>query len=147
MTTARLIVSETSGSWAFALRAVLVNSGVSVTEVAGVANAFARLHGDSQALLAFEASTAVAEEGMRLLQLARQRDSGRGVVVLLDGELATSQPLWQEAGAIAVVTSPRQLAPVASLIRRYFETRDAPSLTFRDDVWQRMPWSASEPQF
>ncbi len=146
MTTARLIVSETSGRWAFALRAALVNSGVSVTEVAGLASAFGRLHDDSQALLAFEVSEACAEEGFGLLQASRQRYPGRGVIVLLDGALAVTESLWREAGAIAVVTSPRRLAPITNLIRRYFDTREVPSLTFREDVWQRLPWRESELQ-
>jgi hypothetical protein len=144
MTTARIIVSETSGRWSFALRTALANSSVSLTEVAGLANAFDRLHDDSQALLAFEATEVVAEEGMRLLQLSRQRSPGGGVIVLLDRSLATSPWLWQEAGAITVVASLRHLLPVARLIRRYFDTREAASLNFREDVWQRMPWRESE---
>lgn len=146
MTTARMIVSETSGRWAFALRAALVSSGVYVAEIAGLANAFARLHDDSRALLAFEASEACAEEGFALLQESRRRVAGCGVIVLLDGALAASEPLWREAGAIAVVSSPRRLAALASLIRRYFETRETPTLTFREGVWQRLPWSESELQ-
>ncbi len=141
MTTARLIVSETSGRWAFALRAALVNSDVSVTEIAGLADAFERFHHESQALLAFEASAVSAEEGFGLLQESRQRYPGCGVIVLLDEELAASEPLWREAGAIAVVTSPRRLDSTACFIRRYSDTREAPSLTFRENVWQRLPWS------
>ncbi len=146
MTTARLIVSETSGRWAFALRAALVNSGVSVTEVAGLASAYGRLHDDSQALLAFEVSEVCAEEGFGLLQASRQRYPGCAVIVFLDEVLAASEPLWREAGAIAVVTSPRRLDSTACFIRRYSDTREAPSLTFRENVWQRLPWSELELQ-
>ncbi|MDA1051914.1 MAG: hypothetical protein O3C40_15720 [Planctomycetota bacterium] len=144
MTTARLIVSETSGRWSFAWRAALANSGISLTEVMGLAIAFERLHDDSHAILAFEVSEACAEEGLRLLQLSRQRYPGRSVIVLLDGALAVSESLWQETGAVAVVASPRHLAPVARLIRRCFDTRETPPQTFHEDVWQRMPWSESE---
>ena len=146
MTTARIIVSETSGRWAFAFRTALANSGVSLTEVAGLAGAFERLHDDSQAVLAFEASEAVAEEGMRRLQRSRRRNPRRGVIVLLDGALAASESLWREAGAVAVVASPRQLVPVARLIRRYFDTQETPPQTIREAVWHRMPWSESELQ-
>lgn len=144
MTTARIIVSESSGRWAFALRSVLVNSGVVVTEVAGLANAFSRLGEDTRALLAFEATEACAEEVLGLLHSSRQRDPDCGVIVLLDGPLALSESLWHEAGAIAVVASPRQLHLTARLIRRYFDTQETPPLTFREAVWQRIPWSESE---
>ena len=144
MANARIIVSELSGRWSFALRTVLVDSGIRLTEVAGLASAFQTFDNDPRALLAFEATEAVAEQGLRLLQLSRRRNPGCGVIVLLDGSLATSVPLWQESGAIAVVESPRHLRPVARLIQRYFDTREGPSLTFREEVWQRMPWRESE---
>jgi hypothetical protein len=115
-----------------------------VTEVAGLANAFARFRDDAQAMLAFEATETCAEEGIGLLHSSRQRDPGSGVIVLLDGLLAMSESLWHEAGAIAVVTAPRHLAPVARLIHRYFDTQDSSPLTFREAVWQRIPWSESE---
>lgn len=118
-----------------------------MTEVAGLANAFGRIHDDSQALLAFEASEACAEEGFGLLRSSLQRSRNFGVIVMLDDSLAASEPLWWEAGAIAVVTSAGQLSPVARLIRRYFETRETPVLTLREDLWQRLPWNASELQF
>lgn len=144
MTNARLIVRENSGYWGLAWRTALMNSGVSVTEVAELANAFEHDHDDAQTMLAFEATEACAEEGFHRIQASRQRDPGRGVIVLLDEALATSATLWQEAGAIAVVRSPRHLAPIARLMRRYFETRTTPPTTFRQDVWQRMPWSESK---
>jgi hypothetical protein len=144
MTIARIIVSESSGRWAFALRSVLVNSGVVVTEVAGLANAFGRLGEDPRALLAFEATEACAEAGLGLLHSSRQQDPGCGVLVLLDDPLALSESLWREAGAIAVVASPRQLNLTARLIRRYFDKRETPPLTFREGVWQRLPWGESE---
>ena len=144
MTTAQIIVSEVSGRWAFALRSVLVDSEVIVREVAGLADAFGRFRDDTRALLAFEATEACAEEGLGLLHSSRQRDPGRGVIVLLDGPLALSESLWHEAGAMAVVASPRRLAPIARLIRRYVDTQETPPLTFREAVWQRIPWSTSE---
>ena len=144
MTTARIILSESSGRWAFAWRSVLMNSGVALTEVTGLAKAFRRLQDDSQALLAFEATAACAEEGLGLLHASDRRDAGRGVIVLLDAATASSASLWHEAGAIAVIASPRHLAPVARLIRRYFETQGTPPLTYREAVWQRIPWSESE---
>ena len=144
MTTRRLIVSETSGRWTFALRTAFANTEVLLTEVQGLASAFGRFHEDSQAVLAFEATEACAEEAFRFLQLNRQRYPGRGVIVLLGDSLAASESLWQEAGAIAVVTSLRHLAPVARLVRRYCDTRETRPRTFREDVWQRMPWSESE---
>ncbi|HUG68623.1 MAG TPA: hypothetical protein VMM76_12790 [Pirellulaceae bacterium] len=144
MTPARIIVSESSGRWSFALRSILVDSGVLVTEVAGLAKAFGRFRDDSQALLAFEVTEACAEEAIGLLHSSRQRDCDRGVIVLLDSTLAMSESLWQEVGAIAVVASPRHLNPVARLIRRYFDTQETPPLTFPEAVWQRLPWNKSE---
>ncbi|MBI2480150.1 MAG: hypothetical protein HYV60_16420, partial [Planctomycetia bacterium] len=113
MTIARIILSESSGRWAFALRSVLANSGVVVTEVAGLKNAFRRLRDGSHALLAFEATEACAEEGLELLHANRTRDPGSGVIVLLDALTAPSESVWYEAGAIAVAASPRHLAAMA----------------------------------
>lgn len=146
MTIARIILSESSGRWAFALRSVLVNSGVAVTEIAGLENAFGRFRDDSQALLAFEATEACAEEGLQHIYASRLRDPGSGVIVLLDASTISSESVWHEAGAIAVAASPRHLTPIARLIHRYFVTRDIPPLTFREAVWQRIPWNASELQ-
>jgi hypothetical protein len=124
---------------------VLGNSSVRLMEVAGLANAFRRFQDDSRALLAFEASDARAEEAFGLL-CASHRCRHGGVIVLLDAPLAASEPLWWEAGALAVASSPRQLAPAVRLMRRYFETRESPRLTFREAVWQRMPWDETELQ-
>ncbi|MBC8353238.1 MAG: hypothetical protein H8E66_14670 [Planctomycetes bacterium] len=146
MANARLIVTDTSGRWAFALRTAFANAEVSLTEVDGLANAFEMFRDDSDAVLAFEATDACAEEAFGHLKSVRRTNPGRNVIVLLDGSITTPEWLWQEAGAIAVVTSPRHLVPVARMIRRYFDTRESPPLAIREAVWQRMPWSGSKSQ-
>lgn len=144
MTTARIIVCETSGRWAFALRSILVHAGVAVTETSGLATAFTLFRETPQSLLAFEATAACAEEGLVLLNASRRRNPSRGAVVFLDDTTAKTESLWYEAGAVAVIATPRDLAPLARFVRRCFDSRDKVPLTFRDSVWQRMPWSASE---
>lgn len=146
MITDRVIVSETSGRWAFALRSILGNSGVVVVEFGDLSKAFDKFWEDSRSLLAFEASATDAEEGFGLLAMGRQRGTGRRVIVLLDDTTVDSESIWYEAGAAAVVASPRRLAPLADLIQRHFETQENAPLTFYESVGRRMPWNDSETQ-
>ena len=141
MITNRIIVTESSGRWAIALRSILGNSAIAVIEVGTLAKAFAFLREDSRSLLAFEASHALAEEGLRLLVSSR-REPGRRTIVLLDDATADSESLWYESGAVSVVSSPRHLASIAGLVQRHFETHESEQLSFREAVWKRMPWHA-----
>jgi hypothetical protein len=138
MATKRVIVSEVSGRWSLALRLAFAKVDVSITEGVESVDAFSRLHDDThQALLALEVTPANAEDVFRRLQQNREG----GVLILLDEELEPSEALWREAGAITVVKSSRHLAPVARLVRRYFELQRTPPQTFQDKIWQRIPWS------
>lgn len=141
MTNLRLTLNETSGRWSVALRTAMVNKAVLITETMALSDAFGEFRDRPQSVLAFEASEESAEEGFGSLLASRQHHPGRAVVVLLDEAIAATEPLWYEAGAIAVVTSPRRLTAVARLIQRYFNAADTSPLTFRSSVIQRMPWS------
>jgi hypothetical protein len=60
--------------------------------------------------------------------------------VLADRGLGDYELTARQLGAIHVVDSPRRLAPLTGVVRRFLASLPQPQLDTREEIWQRLPW-------
>jgi hypothetical protein len=98
------------------------------------------------AFVAVELSDASRERGLELLSSIAERFPFAKVVVLADRGLRHYEWLARELGAVHFVASPRQLAPLATIISRHWQrtapaaASDAETGRSIDDIWRDLPW-------
>ncbi|MCH5373170.1 MAG: hypothetical protein JJ992_04295 [Planctomycetes bacterium] len=141
MRSARLIICEKSGKWAFALGEIVASPPPEICETRSLAEARARLQESPASVLAMECS---AENWLDLCRwLPRQiRDFSRArVVVMADPDMRSVECVLRTAGAHQVVFSLVSLLGMARWIARHFEQVPQPEESDREWTWGRMPWS------
>lgn len=139
----RLIVCEKTNHWAVALRGVLWGSGIRVYETRHWAECWQELASTPATLLALELRSTNLEETVRGLAESRRCYPRSGAVVLTRREMRDCEWVLREAGALAVVFSPRDLPPLVRLAKYFCKQPSASSASFRDWVWDRIPWNDS----
>lgn len=142
MTPPRLIVCERTSAWAVALRWALADSGLRVYETRTLADAWQQLVLCPASLLALELRGGNLGEIVRLLVQQRQTFPNAAMVVLARREHADCEWVLREAGAIHVVTSQRDLVPLARLVRRFIQQTSAPNRSLLETIWDRLPWGS-----
>jgi hypothetical protein len=136
---ARVITSETSGRWAVALRREL-GPAVPLEQTRSVAECWERLARAPASLLVLEL-TASNVEALLGRMARREREYPRARVAVVAGrDLAGYEWLVREAGAVAFVTSPRRLAPLAELARRHLARRPDEPAGVAERIWAGLPW-------
>ena len=138
---ARLVVCETSGRWAVALRRELAGA-VRIQETRSVDHCWTAL-ADAPASFAIVELTGANADSLleRMLRLERDLPLCR-VAVVADRKLAGYQSLMREAGAVDFACSPRWLGPLADLARRHLDRAPEHQQSLVRQIWSNLPWSA-----
>lgn len=135
----RLIICESTGRWAVALRRELAGRR-EVYETRSVAECFEALAKAPASFAIVELSRGNAEAlAARVADLERDFPLAR-LAVVASGELADYQWLMREAGAVCFVTSPRRLAPLAEAACRHLDQAPTPQQTLVERIWDELPW-------
>ena len=143
MAAAKLIVCEKSGAWAVALRREFGADEVRVYETRSLAECGDELRLAPASFLVCSATAANAANVCDFLVRLAQRYPDARAVVAANADAADYAELFREGGALAVVTSARELRGVANLIRRHFQRFPAYNDSFRTQLWSRLPWTES----
>ena len=131
-----------NGRWAAALRRALEPAGPRVYETRSLPECWQELSRSPASAVLWEVTAQNAERVLRrLIDLARQFPHARALIV---GEPATvgDEWTWREAGAVHVITSPQRLAEAVRVTARHLALAPQPSLTLRETLWLRLPWTA-----
>ncbi len=142
MIRARLIVCEQQTHWTVALRWALVGGSISVRSEPDSEACWRLLDCSPGSVLVLELRhELLARLGARLLEFNDQFPWARLIVA---GEFEDASALWlaRELGAVQALTSIRNLTPTIRLIRRHFEQLPDLERSYRDQVWDQMPWGA-----
>lgn len=134
----QVIVCESRGTWAAALRGVLPRE-VRVRE--------SRSHGECHAqLLAMPGSLVVveltADTGSRTIEWIeslRRQFPNCAIVLVAAPELAAWHALAIEAGALYFLSSPRELAMVADIFDRHHRRFPQPASAVAERIWNELP--------
>ena len=165
MSVCRWIVCESSSRWTSALRVTLARHGVDervrerVHEVRTLEELSTRVDEDLLSLCLIEVNHNQVGNILRWIAGSRQLRRRLRVVALVDDELLSGSgaqgaeserrdivAALVEAGAATVVNSPRQLAPLVAMGRRYAamvaknSTSDGRNQPFSEWAMSRLPW-------
>ena len=136
-----LIYCERTGVWAAALRCEKGMGSLAQRETRSLAECRETLAEFPASLVVLELTQAKVERGLEWLAgLPREFPQARSIVVAQRG-LEPQEWIVREFGALAFTTSPRELAPVARLIDRYFARLPRPQLAREEQIWSQLPWS------
>lgn len=140
MSAARLIVCEKVPRWAVALRRALGDRSRQIVETRSLISSLSALAESPASLVVAQITSVNIEPALVWLSTIHRDFPLARVVVALEPDLASAEPLLREAGAVAVYYSTLQAKPMARLARRQLAL--APS--DERDLWQwiaeRMPW-------
>ncbi|HTN74087.1 MAG TPA: hypothetical protein VL096_02525 [Pirellulaceae bacterium] len=138
--TAGLVVCEKSGQWAQAWRREL-GSGTRVVEARFVDDAWQQLQRFPHGALAMELR---AEQSPQLVALLARVQAERPHVLCV-AHLTSESPAWElllrEAGALAIIASPRRMATAVTMLHKHLARAPQPNLSFREAIWRQLPWS------
>ncbi len=139
-----LIFCERTGSWRAGLLQELQKTPVEQRETRSLAECREVLGLFPASLIVLELTAANLQRALEwLLDVAIEFPQARAVAVAQRG-LEPYEWLARELGCLDFCTSPRELKPVAGLIRRYFAALPQPELSFEEEVWSRLPWKTKD---
>jgi hypothetical protein len=145
------IVCETSGRWTAALRVTLARQGAAlgrsrILEVRSLAELVVAADETPSALVLIEVRS--DNFGATLSWLFQRWQRTSRAVALLEAELSPAQAseALLEAGALAVIDSPRRIAEALSIAQRFAVSRSRLAKIGRsaesiaDRAWTALPW-------
>ena len=138
----RLILCEKSPRWATAFRLALSGDPPQVIETRSLASCETELAASPDSLILMEVTEANRFGVLELMDRTSRRHPQARVLIALSEETAALEPLFREAGAIAVLFRTLEVASAARLARRHFQLAPSGPLGPREFAFQRMPWSA-----
>jgi hypothetical protein len=145
MSTAVLIVCETSRRWATFWRRAQGGGQPAGELVAcrSLSECDVILATHPASFVALEVQTEQLKEQLDWLASLAERFPFARAAALLDEPLADAQGVLLEAGALAVIDSPRRLAPAVELWRAHRGRAPQPEQSASEQIWSRLPWRAA----
>ncbi len=140
MASTRWLVCEQTGRWAVALRRTLGDYSFRLYETRSLADCQRELALCPASFTFVEVTAAnLAQAVVWIERVNREYPAVRVAVV---GPRSMQEYAWEvrEAGAIAAVFSPRELAPLVRMARRHCLNCPPDELSVQEHVWNRMPW-------
>ena len=135
-----LIFCERSGGWCIALRRLLDDGPAEIVETRSLAECRDELSKRPASLLVLEATSESLPNLLNwLVRLDRDFPQARAAVVA-ERSLAEYELAVREAGALAMFTSPRQLAPLAAMAEAYLRAHQQLEPSVAKRVWSSLPW-------
>jgi hypothetical protein len=141
MSTARLILCEKSGRWAVALRRALGPEQHVLRQTRSLAECGRELAAAPASLVAIECTSDNLDKAALAINEWATRYPHSRLAAFLDSSLTAAESLLREAGASAVIDSPRQAPALARLALRHLARAPAGDLPFAESIRHRLPWA------
>lgn len=141
MATPPFIVYESASKWTVAMRWALPASQIPVRQLASLEQCVEALEQAPQSVIAIEVAQLGVEGAVRTIRDLRTSFADCKVIALADSATAIHEPLLREAGAVHVTRSRRDLRATARLVERCLADCQPAPTSYREEVWNRMPWS------
>jgi hypothetical protein len=139
-----LIVCESSGRWAAAVRRQWPCRDL-LHETRSAAECLERLEQFPESLAVVELVPARIDAGLNLLAAIAFDFRKAACVVATSPLLARYEWLARECGALTFVTAERQLRKFAQPVEGYFAARDSGRPKLETEIWSQLPWSKTVP--
>ena len=139
MEKADVIICERSGSWAAALRPVVVDAGARVRETRTLVECEIELEHSPTAVVAVEVTAENLARALHCVDAWRASYPGAMLVALLAREVGQFDEVLREAGAAHVVTGTRRLHGISAIIEVRTRRRSGrPNML--EEIWAGLPW-------
>lgn len=138
--TSQLLVCEQTGCWAVALRRELPD-GVRLRETRSLTECWDTLAEYPASFVIVEATRANLDPLLRRLARGERDFSEARVAVVASRDMAAHQWLLREAGAVAVVTSPRRLRGLAATACRHMAEAPGVPQSAIERICSGLPWA------
>ena len=135
----KLIVFETRGIWAAALRRVLPHDALQVRETRSLAECEAELAAAPASFVVAELDRGNGPLLMERLSNWRRRMPKCALAVVAGRDLADWRPAMLEAGAMLTVFSPRKPYDLVVALRRCLARHPQPPGSIADRIWSELP--------
>jgi DNA-binding NarL/FixJ family response regulator len=139
MAVPKFIVCESASQWTVAMRWGFSDGKFEVQQTPSLASCLAMLEDAAGSVVAIEVAMFGVEATLRTIRDIREKYPSNFVIALTDSENA-HEALLREAGAAHVVASRREVRAAVRLVQRCLASSEARPASYRDDVWNRMPW-------
>jgi hypothetical protein len=141
MSTARLILCEKSSRWAVALRRTLGPDQHVLRQTRSLAECGRELAAAPASLVAIECTDENLDKAVLAINEWATHYPHARFAAVFDSSLAAAEPLLREAGAAAVIDSPRQALALARLALGHVARAPAGDLPLVESIRQRLPWA------
>lgn len=139
---AAVILCERAGTWATALRCESEVAEIRLHETRSIRECWNLLKRAAGGFIVAELSQATVEQLLdRTSRLNREYPLAR-LAVVADRTLAGYEEAFREAGAVAFITSSRDLRPLAAAIRLHLQQIPPPQRNFTERIWESLPWGS-----
>jgi DNA-binding response OmpR family regulator len=135
----KLIVFESRGTWAAALRRVLPQEALQVRETRSLTECEAELAAAPTSFVVAELDSANGPLLLERLSNWRRKLPNCALAVVSRRELTHWRPAMLEAGAMLMVLSPRKLSDLVVAIRRSLARHPQPPGSIADRIWSELP--------
>lgn len=137
---ARLIIFERTGRWAVGLRRHLADAALVIREVRSQAHCLEALAESQASLVGIELSAETVSQVVNFVQLVSELYPRSRVFVVGPSATQCFDGIVREAGAVHAIFSPLQLRQLARLVERFLAAAEIRDRTFREAVFDRLPW-------
>jgi AmiR/NasT family two-component response regulator len=138
----QIIVCESRGTWATALRRVLP-VGSQLRESRSLIECAAHLLAATNSLVVVELTADNAPQVIERVELWRRRFPASVMILVAARELASWRDLAIEAGVACFLTSPRELLDVAAILDRHRRRFPQPATATAERIWKELPFATA----
>jgi hypothetical protein len=135
-----LIVCETDGHWAAAMRRDTLPRGLHVYETRSLAQCWELLARLPESFVVVELDPAWSNPLMRRMTWLGRDYPRAKLAVVADRRLAACEWLLREAGAVWFACSMRECRGIVDMAARHLASVPQPSLGIAERVWTELPW-------
>ena len=135
----KLIVFETRGIWAAALRRVLPHDVLQLRETRSLAECEAELAASPTSFVVAELGGGNGPQLMERLSNWRRQMPQCAIAVVAGRDLSGWCPAMLEAGALLTVFSPRKLNDLVEALGRCLARHPQPPGSIADRIWSELP--------
>jgi hypothetical protein len=141
MPIARLILCEKSNRWAVALRRALGERQHVLRQTRSLAECSRSLAVSPASLVVVECRADNLDSLLSAAGKWLRHFPHVQLAAVMDGSLAPAEALLREAGAVAVIRSPRHVRSLARLALRHVDRAPAADLSLVEAIVERLPWA------
>lgn len=141
MPIARLILCEKTSRWAVALRRALGSRQHVLSQARSLAQCGRELASSPASLVAVECTADNLDQVLAAIGDWSRRYPHARLAAVVDASLEPAEAMLREAGAVCVLSSPRQARSLARQAGRHLARAPRSERPLNESIFERLPWA------